>query len=60
MDPNACLARVLEAVRTRDSDELRTAANDLADWLDKGGFQPIALPIDAALVILDHARRYPE
>ena len=40
MDPDACLDRLLRAVNSADTDELRSAANDLADWIDKGGFVP--------------------
>ncbi len=40
MDPNATLARIIDAAVAGDADELRDAANDLAVWLTKGGFAP--------------------
>lgn len=40
MDPNACLERLIEAIRDRDYAEIRYAADDLADWIAKGGDSP--------------------
>lgn len=40
MDPDACLARLIEAAADGDADELLYAAEDLAEWLRKGGFAP--------------------
>jgi hypothetical protein len=40
MNPNACLNRFIEAIRDRDHKEMRQAAGDLADWIQRGGFAP--------------------
>ena len=40
MDPNACLERLVDAAVEGDAAELMAAAEDLADWLRKGGFPP--------------------
>jgi hypothetical protein len=40
MDPDACLARLLDAATRGDADELADAAADLAGWLQRGGFPP--------------------
>jgi hypothetical protein len=40
MDPDACLARLLDAAVSGDADELRWAADDLAGWLERGGHPP--------------------
>jgi hypothetical protein len=40
MDPEACLDRLLDAATSGDADELRGAADDLAAWLQDGGFPP--------------------
>ena len=40
MDPTACLERILHAISIRDTDELVYAAQDLADWMVRGGFAP--------------------
>ena len=37
MDPTACLRRILDATSRKDFAE---ACEDLAAWLDKGGFKP--------------------
>lgn len=41
MDPNACLARIVRAAVENDPAELREAADDLAGWLESGGFAPV-------------------
>jgi hypothetical protein len=40
MDPDATLARLLEAAAEGNADEVREAAEDLATWLERGGFPP--------------------
>jgi hypothetical protein len=40
MDPDACLDRLIDAATTGDAEELRWAADDLAGWLERGGFRP--------------------
>lgn len=40
MDPNATLARIIEAAIAGDAETLREAAGDLAEWLERGGFAP--------------------
>lgn len=40
MDPNACLARMLDAIVSGDKDEAIDAASDLNEWLARGGFEP--------------------
>jgi hypothetical protein len=40
MDPDACLARLLDAAADGDPDRLIHAAEELAGWLRRGGFPP--------------------
>jgi hypothetical protein len=40
MDPNATLVAILEHIDSRDRDEALHAINDLADWIEYGGFLP--------------------
>ena len=40
MDPNACLARFLRSFRDGDFADASEAADDLAQWLQSGGFPP--------------------
>ncbi len=40
MDPNTTLQRIIDAALSGDAAELRDAANDLAEWLERGGFAP--------------------
>lgn len=40
MDPQACLERVLQAWDYGDGEEFTYACEDLAQWLDRGGFVP--------------------
>lgn len=42
MDPDACLARLLDAFRDGDADAACDAIDDLQEWLADGG----ALPAD--------------
>ena len=44
MDPQACLAELLEAVRDCDLDLARERLFDLATWIEKGGFCPLVTP----------------
>ena len=39
MDPNACFARWIMALRDNDNAEARAAAADYNTWVDKGGFR---------------------
>jgi hypothetical protein len=40
MDPDASLDRLLDAAIAGDAEELRWAADDLAGWLERGGYRP--------------------
>jgi len=40
MDPNACVDRILSALRHGDLEEAREASSDLSGWLARGGFAP--------------------
>jgi hypothetical protein len=40
MDPEACLSRLIDAAVAGDAEELRWAADDLAGWLERGGYRP--------------------
>lgn len=40
MDPNACLARFLDALRDKDRNEAYDALQDLAEWIGRDGFLP--------------------
>jgi hypothetical protein len=40
MDPTACFHRFLDAEDLGQRDEARAAAQDLVDWLRRGGFEP--------------------
>lgn len=40
MDPKACLERMLHALLAEDYDEAHNAADDLVNWLERGGFAP--------------------
>ncbi len=40
MDPEACLRRIEDAASDGDRDEMRDAAADLREWIEKGGFLP--------------------
>ncbi len=43
MDPNACLAELLETIEDRDWDRVEELAHALLEWLDKSGFPPDTL-----------------
>lgn len=43
MDPDATLQNIIDAAVAGEADELRYFANELAGWLDLGGFAPTAL-----------------
>ena len=40
MDPNACLERFCDALRSDDAEEAEQSANDLIHWLGRGGAMP--------------------
>ena len=40
MDPNATLHRIIVAALEGDAREMLEAAEDLAEWLERGGFPP--------------------
>lgn len=40
MDPQACLDRLMRALRERDNEEAVQASSDLLCWLLAGGFVP--------------------
>lgn len=40
MDPNACYIRWRDAILAEDFAEAKEAAEDLAMWLLRGGFEP--------------------
>ncbi len=44
MDPNACFQLILNALETHDTDEVREHADDLRNWLRRGGFMPTIQP----------------
>ncbi len=44
MDPNACFQLILDALETHDTDEAREHADDLRNWLRRGGFMPTIEP----------------
>lgn len=58
MDPDACVNRLLEALGDRSREEAEEAADDLNEWLEKGGFEPrrsAEVEITQALVAADLA-----
>lgn len=40
MDPNACMQRILNAIKAQDKYAAEDALEDLIEWLEKGGFAP--------------------
>lgn len=40
MDPNATLALIYDAWKSKDWDTVSNLWDDLLDWLEKGGFEP--------------------
>jgi hypothetical protein len=40
MDPQACVARIREAIANRRKAEARDALSDLQEWVSNGGFVP--------------------
>ncbi len=40
MDPDACLARLIDAAVAGDAEAFANAGEDLYDWLQAGGFAP--------------------
>lgn len=49
MDPTACFQRMLTAILEHDKEEALSAADDLAGWLARGGFEPTWTPDDREL-----------
>jgi hypothetical protein len=44
MDPNACLADILESLSPSEDPDPKDVAEklrNLADWIDRGGFMPL-------------------
>ena len=42
MDPDATASRILTAFEAEEYEEALDASCDLRDWLDSGGFEPVA------------------
>jgi len=40
MDPDATARLIAEALRRHDHESARSAAKDLREWLERGGFEP--------------------
>lgn len=40
MDPDACVNLILEALQDGDGDHAEDSAEDLNQWLQRGGFEP--------------------
>jgi len=40
MNADACLRRVLDSLADGSPDEANKAGQELADWIDRGGFPP--------------------
>jgi hypothetical protein len=57
VDPDACLQRILDAFTAKEWGEFEDAVDDLAHWLDLGGFRPTALAHDEEMraAVLDGA-----
>lgn len=47
MDPNATYRALLEALRDGELEDAREAFDNLAQWLERGGFPPTALAAHA-------------
>jgi hypothetical protein len=43
MDPTACWERMLDAFEAREFDEAAAAAEDLLEWMRRGGFAPLQI-----------------
>jgi hypothetical protein len=56
MDPDACLAKLLDAFRDGDREAAYEAIEDLSDWLAKGGF----MPADPRITLDDFIRQVKE
>ena len=44
MDPNACFQLILDALESDDPDEARGHADNLCNWLRRGGLMPAIQP----------------
>jgi len=40
MDPDACFSDLISAIADGEGDEARQHAENLVDWLQRGGFSP--------------------
>ena len=47
MDPNACFARIFDLLAEGDNEEAFYACNDLINWLERGGFAPVPVKVEA-------------
>lgn len=62
MAPTACFKRMFEAIDACDWDEAGAAADDLGEWVKKGGFLPDQLggcgkwAMTCLWMILDHVK----
>ena len=45
MDPNECYAELLLAIARDDRVEAREYAENLREWIRKGGFAPVGVPL---------------
>ena len=41
MEPKAALRELLELIEARDTEAAREKLDDLAKWIDRGGFLPL-------------------
>ena len=46
MDPQACVARIREAIANRRKSEARDALSDLQGWVNNGGFSPEGVSLE--------------
>jgi hypothetical protein len=53
MDPNACHKALLEAVRDGDKEAIAQHADNLRQWISKGGFPPDFVPVSFELASND-------
>ena len=57
MDPNACFRLILDALESHDQDEVREHADDLRNWLRRGGFMPTIQPHELEFLLTCACRR---
>jgi len=46
MDPQACVARIRDAIANRRKEDARYALSDLQEWASKGGFIPQGVSLE--------------